>query len=141
MAYHLPMRALLFVLMIALLLVRDWTGDVMANDMALASLQHPHQPQQSTTKIIATYAHRKSAEAHFDHESAMPAAHECAGHAADGADGHCPSCDVYQACHSVALTPEALGTAPVFGSRTQPHAKAARFASAEAAPGHKPPIS
>ena len=141
MAYHLPLRALLFVLMIALLLVRDWTGDVMANDMALASLQHPHQPQHSTTKIIAPYAHGTSAKAHFDHESVMPVAHECAGHAADGADGQCPSGDVCPACHSVARTPAAGGAAPVFGSRIQPHAKAARFASAEAAPGHKPPLS
>ena len=145
MAYHLAMRALLFVLMITLLLVRGWTGDAMANDMALASLQHPHQPQQSTTKTIAAHTHGTSAEAHFDHEPATPAMHGCAGHVADGAapaaDGHCPSCDVCQACHSVALTPAAVGAAPVFGSRTQPRAKAARFASAEAAPGHKPPIS
>lgn len=145
MAYHLPMRALLFVLMITLLLLRGWTGDAMANDMALASLQHPHQTQQSTIKKIAAHAHGMSAEAIFDHESAVPATHGCAGHAAEdaapAADGHCQSCDVCQACHSVALTPAALGAAPVFGSRTQPRAKAARFASAEAAPGHKPPIS
>lgn len=146
------MRALFFVLMIALLLLRGWTGDAMANDMALASLQHPHQPQQSTTKTIATHAHGISAEDHFYHESAMPAApdaaqaaHDCAGHAADGAapaaDGHCQSCDACQACHSIALTPSAVGANPVFGSRTRPHAQAARFASAEAALGHKPPIS
>ena len=139
------MRTLLFVLMLTLLLLRGWTGDAMANDMALASLQHPHQPQQSTIKTIATHTDGKSAEANFDHESAMPAMHGCAGHAADGtapsADGHCPSCDVCQACHSVALTPAAVGAAPVFGSCTQPRAKAARFASAEAAPGHKPPLS
>ena len=141
MAYHLAMRALLFVLMITLLLLRGWTGDAMANDMALASLQHPHQLQQSTTKKIAVHAHEISVEAHFDHASAMPAAHECAGHAADGADGHCQSCDVCQACHSIALTPATGDAAPVFGSRTQPRPKADRFASAEAAPGHKPPIS
>lgn len=141
MNYHLRMRALLFVLMITLLLVRGWTGDAMANDMALASLQHPHQAHQSTTKTIAAHAHAVSVEAHFDHEPAMPAAHDCPGHSAQDADGHCPSCDVCQACHSIALTPAAGGAAPVFGSRTQPRAKAARFASAEAAPGHKPPIS
>ena len=144
------MRALLFVLMIALLLLRGWTGEAMANDMALASLQQPHQPQQSTTKTIAAHAHAISAEVHFDHELAIPeasarAAHDCAGHAADGAapaaDGHCQSCDACQACHSVALTPAAVDAAPVFGSRTRPHARAARFASAEAALGHKPPIS
>lgn len=139
MAYHLLMRALLFVLMTALLLLRSWTGDAMANDMALASLQH--QPQQSTTKTIAAHAHAASVEAHFYHEPAMPATHDCPGHSAEDADGHCQSCDVCQACHSIALTPAAVGAAPAFGSRTQPRAKAARFASAEAVPGHKPPIS
>lgn len=149
------MRALLFVLMTALLLFRGWTGDAMANDMALASLQHPHPPQtsqQSTIKTIATHAHAISAKANFYHESAMPAApdaaqaaHDCAGHAADSeapvAHGHCQSCDACQACHGIALTPAAVDAAPVFDSRTRAHAKAARFASAEAAPGHKPPIS
>jgi hypothetical protein len=143
------MRALLFVLMIALLLLRGWTGDAMANDMALASL---HQPQQSTTKTIAAHAYGISEKAHFHPESAIPeasnaaqAAHDCAGHAADGAapaaDGHCQSCDACQACHSVALIPSIVEAAPVFGSRSRPHAMAARFASAEAAPGQKPPIS
>ena len=61
MAHHLPIRALLFVLMLTLLLLRGWTGDAMANDMALASLQHPHQPQQSTTKTIASNTHGTSA--------------------------------------------------------------------------------
>ncbi len=135
------MRPLLFVFMITLLLLRGWTGDAMANDMALASLQQPHQAQQSTTKTIAAHAHGKSEEAHFDHESAMPETHDCPGHSAEDADGHCQSCDACQACHSVALTPAAVGAAPLFSSRTQPRAKAARFASAEAVPGHKPPIS
>lgn len=139
------MRALLFVLMITLLLLRGWTGDAMANDMALASLQQPHQPQQSTPETIAAHAHGTSAQAYFDHKLATSAMHDCDGHAAEGSgpasDGHCQSCSVCQACHSIALTPVALGAAPVFDSRTQPRAKAACFASAEAAPGHKPPIS
>ena len=135
------MRALLFVLMITLLLVRGWTGDAMANDMALASLQRPHQAQQSTTKTIADHAHGTSEKANLNHELAIPATPDCAGHSAEDADGHCQSCDVCQACRSVALTPAALAAAPAFGSRTQPRAKAARFASAEAVPGHKPPIS
>jgi hypothetical protein len=143
------MRPLLFVLMIALLLLRGWTGDAMANEMALASLVQPHHAQQSTTETIAVHAHGASAQAHFDHDSATPeaagAAHGCAGHAAEGtapvADGHCSSCDACQACHSVALTPAAVGENPVFDPRILPRAKTARFASAEAVPGQKPPIS
>lgn len=139
------MRPLLFVLLIALLLLRGWTGDAMANDMALASLQHPHQAQQSTPEIIATHTHGESAGAHFDHENAPPAAHGCDGHAAEHAvtadSGHCQSCNACQACNSAALTQPATGANPVFNPGTPPRAGVARFASAEAALGQKPPIS
>lgn len=142
------MRPLLFVFMIAVLLLRGWMGDAMANDMALAPLQHPHtasQPQQSATKTIAAHAHGESAKAHFDAESAAQAAHDCAGHAANDSApagaAHCPSCDACQTCHSAALIPARMDASPAFDPRTPPHARAARFASADAAPGQKPPIS
>ncbi|CAN5200788.1 hypothetical protein BH10PSE16_BH10PSE16_35660 [soil metagenome] len=142
------MRPLFFVLMIAVLLLRGWMGDAMANDMALAPLQHPHaasQPQQFATKTIAAHAHGTSAHAHFDTEFAAQAAHDCAGHAAEDTApaeaAHCPSCDVCQACHSAALIPASADASAAFDPRTPPHAKFARFASADAARGQKPPIS
>jgi hypothetical protein len=145
------MRSLFFVLMIALLLFRSWTGDAMANEMALSSLQHP----QFATNNIATDAHEISTEQHFHAESKAPkasealsgmqAAHDCDGHAAhDGlpaADGHCDTCAACQSCNSVALTPAAVEAHPVYSSYWQPHATAAVFDSAEAALGQKPPIS
>jgi hypothetical protein len=142
------MRSLFFVLMMALLLLRGWTGDAMANEMALSSVQHV----QFTTNTIAANAHGISAKQHFHANSktselfsGMQAAHDCDGHAAhDGlpaADGHCDTCASCQSCHCVALTPAAVEAHPVYGSHGRPHATAAPFDSAEAALGQKPPIS
>ena len=139
------MRLPLFVLMIALLLVRGWAGDAMATDMALAPLQH-------ATTLIATNAHGISAQGHLDHESAASrATHDCGGHAHEdtedaclAADAHCESCaacQACQACHSVALTPAMPGGGSLFSSIPQPRSAAAQFASAETARGQKPPIS
>ena len=136
------MRLPLFVLMIALLLVRGWAGDAMATDMALAPLQH-------ATTLIATNAHGISAQGHLDHESAASrATHDCGGHAHEdtedaclAADAHCESCAACQACHSVALTPAAPRCGSLFRSASQPRSAAAQFASAETARGQKPPIS
>ena len=151
-----PMRALFFALMIALLLLRGWVGDAMANEMALAPLQHPHQasqPQLFATKTIAAHAHGISANTRLDLQSTLPAVpgaaqapHDCAGHAANddtfpAAFAHCPSCDACQACHSVALIPACVNASPAFGPRIELPAQAAHFASADAAPGQKPPIS
>lgn len=147
-AYHSAMRSLFFVLMIALLLLRGWTGDAMATEMALSSLQHP----QLATNTIANNTHGISAEAHFHAESkasesfsGMQAAHDCAGHAAHdavpAAQGHCDACAACQSCNSVALTPAAVEANPVYSSHWLPRATAAPFTSAEAALGQKPPIS
>jgi hypothetical protein len=142
------MRSLLFVLMITLLLLRGWTGDAMATEMALTPLQH----QPSATETMATHAHEMGAEGHLGHEAAAPealsdvqAAHDCAGHASDEAShaesAHCESCAACQACHTVALTPAEGDSNPVSSSLTRPCTTAVQFASAEAAPGQKPPIS
>lgn len=147
-AYHSKMRSLFFVLMMALLLLRGWTGDAMANEMALSSLQQP----QFATNTIAINTHGISAEAHFHAESKMPealsgaqAAHDCDGHPAHdtlpAADGHCDACAACQSCHCVALTPAAVEANPVYSSHWLPRATAAPFTSAEAALGQKPPIS
>ena len=136
------MRLPLFVLMIALLLVRGWAGDAMATDMALAPLQH-------ATILIATSDHKLRGQADSDHESAASrTTHDCGGHADEesedarlAADAHCESCAACQACHSVALTPATPGGGSLFSSIPQPRSAAAQFASAETARGQKPPIS
>lgn len=143
------MRPLFFVLMIALLLLRGWVGDAMANGMALAPLQPSHpasELRQLATKTAATAAiHTTDEAAHpTAHPAAPEAAPDCAGHATandDAASTHCQTCDACQACHSMALTPPAASPSTAFGPRTQPPAQAARFASADPASGQKPPIS
>ena len=127
------MRLPLFVLMIALLLVRGWAGDVMTTSMALAPLQH-------ASKLIAVTDHRIRAQAHLDRES--PATHDCGGHShEDIEDAHCESCAACQACHTVALTPATSGCSSLFSTPSQPRSATAQFASAETARGQKPPIS
>jgi len=129
------MRPLFFALMIALLLLRGWTGDAMANGIALAPLQHA-QPSVMAMQMSMP----------MTHDAAHEATHDCAGHAATDDNSpavstHCQSCDACQACHSVALIPPATSPGAAFNPYTQPPALATRFASADAAPGQKPPIS
>lgn len=139
------MRRLTFVLMIALLLLRGWMGEAMATGMALTPLPH-----QGATQNIATHTHEKSAQAHFDHGIAehesfhvAQAMHECAGDrdGEDASHAQCDTCAACQACNTVALTPPALSAHPVFSAGALPRHPAAFFASADAARGHKPPIS
>jgi hypothetical protein len=134
--------------MITLLLLRGWTGDAMATEMAASPLQHSH----FATKKIVNHAYGISAEAHFHAQPAASqevdgtqASHDCAGHHTMDtglvADGHCDACAACQSCHSVALAPAGVKANPVYRSLRRPHAAAAQFASAEAALGQKPPIS
>lgn len=121
--YHPLMRHLVLVLMLALLPLRGWVGEVMAAQMATAS---PSQPGQAHTAAPAPQA-------------------DCAGHgaddtAADGAEhnGTCTACDI---CHAVAVTTTAPKLAAALLPAALPQAATFRFASAERTPGFKPPIS
>ena len=143
------MRHLLFALMIALLPLRGWVGDVMATEMAV-----PKAAQlQNATEMVATHAQGAGASGHFDHASTEPAAAQpvpvpvpdCAGHGAGEnspmADAHCESCAACQACHTVALSPLTPVTPSVMAPPALPRSPATHFASATAALGQKPPIS
>ena len=129
------MRHFFLILMIALLPLRGWVSDAMATGMAAAGAQ---QTQQVATKSMVASLHEAA-------EKSAPAAADCADHALGGEphapDAHCDSCSACQACHTVALSPEAAAVAAVFDLRIPPRAAIARFASAEAATGQKPPIS
>jgi hypothetical protein len=138
------MPPLFFTLMIALLLLRGWVGDAMANSMALAPLQHA-QPSVMAMQMSVPMTHNAAPMSAVP-QAAHKATHDCAGHTATNDDSpaastHCQTCDACQACHSVALTPPAASPSAAFDTRTQPLAQAAHFASADAAPGQKPPIS
>jgi hypothetical protein len=145
-------RRSFFFLMIALLLLRGWTGEAMATDMAAAWLQ----PAQSATNSIAAHAHERWAQATFNHQTANSgAAHadhgagviagDCADQpldsAAQPAGGHCGVHAACQACYTLAPTAAAAQLAPVFSALTRPGEAASRFASADAATSQKPPIS
>ncbi len=137
------MRHLFLIIMIALLPLRGWVSDAMATGMVTA------QVQQTTAKIVATYADEAGMQAHQDTEvvvaDASQTAADCSDHAAGGADHaadtHCNSCSVCQACHTVVLSPTPTDGSTAFNPRTLPSAVVAQFASAEAALGQKPPIS
>lgn len=129
------MRHIILALMIILLPVRGWVGDVMATEMVsgqgmyLQMASHAGADQSDQTRL----AH------------AMP---DCAGHSAAAQDtpesepdAHCATCSACQACHTVALLPEAANSVAVSPSPALPHSTATVFASAHVALGQKPPIS
>ena len=155
------MRVLLFALMIALLPLRGFAGDVMATEMAIQmaaqATAERSQPDSGpthhadATKNVASHADHLGASGHFDSHPEAAATHNaattanaCAGHVATeqchSSDSH-GSCQACQACHTVALSLAFNPVQPVFASSMLPRLAAAQFASAEAALGQKPPIS
>lgn len=150
-SYHYYMRRIFLIVMIALLPLRGWVGDVMAMEMAAQSV--------NTTNSVATHAHGARAEGQFDSEKVASTHAECPGHAAtasgqastasdalpegdsDSASGHCNTCGVCQICHTVALANALTGSAPGFIPHPLPAIGSTRFASAVTALSQKPPIS
>lgn len=128
------MRVLLFALMIALLPLRVWVGDAMAMEQLASALGNMHAtasaPQEQRHE--AQPCHEHAGEAHAD-----PAGADDSSLAA----GDCASCTVCQICHSVALTSALPWVAAAALPTTAPHTHAILHASAERAPGFKPPIS
>lgn len=123
------MRHYLVILMIALLPLRSWAGDVMAVSMS--------------TQALTTV----STELVVKHDSA--AVEDCAGHsgsasdvseAATAEDGHCSNCVTCQICHSVALVSIGVASAGTPEANRLGVSTAATFASAPLADSVKPPI-
>ncbi len=148
-------------LMMILLPLRGWTGDAMATDMAV-SMATQQMHQTAAAQHIAE-AHRGH-QGHDSHEGlGGHATHEAptevmasaadglshadcdqmhdAGHSADHGAGSCESCSACQACHNVALLVTSDGLTPHLSAVWTPTAVADPFASADAAPDQKPPIS
>jgi hypothetical protein len=143
------MRHLVLALMIILLPLRGWIGDTMATEMVSSGVTH----LQATTKTIADPTRQTGANPHSNHASQQQqqdvvvaqAVPDCAGHGAaegpPGADTHCATCTVCQACHTVAFSLAAVHSVAVLFPPTLPYSPAVSFASALAALGQKPPIS
>ncbi len=124
------MRHYLIILMIALLPLRSWAGDVMAVSMATQALTTANA--ELVVKHVATDMQ------------------DCAGHsgsandlpeAAASDEGHCKTCVTCQICHSVALVSiDVLASDPPDVNRLK-STSASTFASATLADSVKPPIS
>jgi len=154
------MRFLVLALMIALLPLRGWAGEVMATEMAASQMSSVHKQAESAINSIAYSARTHWDKATFEgqktsfdaqnpifeaKDAQTSAMHDCEGHAkADevaSAGAHCDSCPACQACHTVALATPAVDLNLTFSSRTLLRPAADHFASATAALGQKPPIS
>lgn len=140
------MRFLLLALMIALLPLRGWVGDAMAMKM----IESAQRPAEDATNLIANHSSKTWANTGFEAQSEVMHHAECPDHAAlsaapadsphpdDSAD--CATCTACQICHTLALTPMTLHIASAALPAGLPQASAHLFASAERAPGFKPPI-
>lgn len=120
------MRHLVLALMILLLPLRGWVGDVMATHMASEAV---------TIEAGAVRTHEMSAPT------------DCAGHSASKqADSSVPTnassetCQACQACHTVALSCNTAIDSALLEAPSPPLVIAAQFTSADTALGQKPPI-
>ena len=136
------MRHVILVLMIALLPLRGWVGDAMAMELIPARMvAHALQADES---MPAPAHHGAMGAAGM---AAPPPMHaDCPGHAgapdeAQPKAADCSTCTACQICHAVALTPFFPHLAPAPLPANRPLAATHHFASAERAPGFKPPIS
>jgi hypothetical protein len=131
------MRRFLIVLMIALLPLRSWAGDLMGVSMSTQMLT------TASANIAAKHADAKHASADMkdcaDHAGLHSAA--TSGDPEGTDDAHCKTCVTCQICHSVLLVDIALPTsvAPVPERLKAP--SDATFVSATLADSAKPPIS
>lgn len=142
------MRHLLLALMIALLPLRGWVGDVMAMELMATTLHHTWSaidsvaPQEDPTREEAGFHARHGTMTHAEcpgHVTmAEPDTQAGSQHHANATD--CSMCAACQICHAIALTPGTWLIEATFLPASQPQASAHRFASAEHAPGFKPPI-
>ncbi len=123
------MRAVFLALLIALLPLRGWVGDVMAMERvapAAPAAHHMHHDGASDCEHTPTDMGHAMADAHADEP--QTAAQDCSG---------CTACQI---CHSAALAPVLLHVPVPRLALLAPQARLPQDMSAERAPGFKPPI-
>jgi hypothetical protein len=154
------MRTLLLALMIALLPIRGWLGDAMAVEMVRHSLPaaslvaeaspakaaadaHCHEAMEAADGGMDTMAHHAGAHDDGSNSNSNSNSNSSSSNNNDHGTDHqgCGTCTVCQVCHTVALGGTPLIDTVHSAPQAPPAAHAARFASAEPAPGLKPPIS
>lgn len=122
------MRALVLILAIALLPLRGWVGDAMAVSLVA----------QNLAGVSATaLAEPAPAQAMPDCPMRAQASDASTGEGL----GSCGNCDTCNLCLAVLATSEVAGTPPSWLPQALRAGPGERFASAEAMPGIKPPIS
>jgi hypothetical protein len=128
------MRMFLLALMIALLPLRGWLGDVMAIE----------QVGQARTAAHTSDLHSDCHEAQL-HHGQLDATHEGLATGSEQgpvqAAGDCTGCTACQICHSVALAGPFSLTPTAAPATSAPQTQARLHASIARAPGFKPPIS
>ena len=117
------MRALLIALMIALLPLRGWVGDAMAQQLATASVQAPVSGAEQ-----ARHTHTDCA------------LHGDQGSTPEPASDHGGSCSDCQVCHTMAMEAPSLASLQAASAPAVLYPVSSDFASAERALGFKPPI-
>ena len=128
------MRMLLLALMIALLPLRGWVGDVMAMEQVGQALTAEPSPAMHSNCHEIRPHHGRVDAAHAD----LAAAGE---HDSVHAGADCAGCTVCQICHPVALAGLPCASSAASLPTAVPQTPVRRYASAECAPGFKPPIS
>lgn len=136
------MHRWLLLLMIALLPVRAWVGDAMAAEMLAWQAGAVRQAVGGSHAMAMPAQPRSHDGGHRGHEFAQQA--QAAGEDGGSAQAHgefssCASCVSCQACSSAApAVAMETGQVPAFAFAALSDS---RFASADRAPGLKPPIS
>ena len=145
------MRIFVLALMILLLPVRGWMGDVMAVEMAVGSLVANNSAtnayatgssDQESLNLAVSHAecpdHAGMSMVKSDDLTDDPNASQSNDASTHGQCSHCSACNI---CHSIAL----METFPLLAALAQPHqlrpVSGLQFASATTAPHLKPPIS
>ena len=142
------MRHLILALMIALLPLRGWAGDVMATQMAASVVFI----EAVAIETGASDTHETGGKASFIHHKQMvessdvaTVCHEQLVSHPDTANAsnseHCTTCPACQVCHTVALSPSSLNVTISFASPQLGQSSASIFTSADTALGQKPPIA
>jgi len=128
------MRILFLALMIALLPLRGWVGDVMA-------MERLGQALTATPVAAAVHGECHEMQQHHGHDAAHEDMSRPAGHASGHAPADCSGCTVCQICHSVVLASAPVPASTAVLPTALPPSQARLYASAEPVPGFKPPIS
>lgn len=163
------MHRIALILMILLLPLRGWAGDVMAIGMAAgqltaqlqAALEKPasvaaeSKPAHPYEVAAAVHGHSQDIDSHAS-GGAEPVAmaqtmHDCGdmqaalpGEKTDNDEKSmtdCGTCPSCQACHTVALSVPAEKSIAILNPAVSPDTAAQAFASADVALSQKPPIS